>query len=51
MSPSTQFLEFLESPLDQGPSHEAGEVDSLGKASPSGGIRFKGAVQDGVEEV
>jgi hypothetical protein len=31
--------------------HEAGEVDSHGKASPSGGIRFKGAVQNVVEEL
>jgi len=51
MSPFTLFLEFREGLVDQGPSHEAGQVDSLGKTSPSGGIRFKGAVQDVVEEV
>ncbi len=45
------FLEFRAGLVDQGPFHEAGEVDSLGKASPAGGVGVVGAVQHVVQEL
>ena len=46
-----RFLEFREGLVDQGPFHEAGEVDSLGKASPAGGVGVVGAVQHVVQKL